>query len=167
MNRKVCQVSEKIQDLLIKQAAHELKNFNLYNSFSNYFSLEGLVDLQKYYAKRAKEEKLHHQWILDYMNDADARIEYPVIEVNTEQKIPNILFPFTATVDREIQTTQMIYAIYEVAIEEKDFMTASWLYEKLIKEQIEEESISRMAVSIIETDADIFIKAEQILDLLN
>ena len=52
MNRKVCQLSENIQNLLRKQAAHELRNFNLYNSFANYFSLEGLVDLQEYYLKR-------------------------------------------------------------------------------------------------------------------
>ena len=167
MNRKVCQVSEKIQELLVKQAAHELRNFNLYNSFSNYFSLEGIVDLQEYYAKRAIEEKMHHQWILDYMNDADARIEYPIIEANPEQKVDSILSPFIATVEREILTTQMIFAIYDQAISEKDFMTASWLYEKLIKEQIEEESISRMAVSIMETDADIFVKADRILELLN
>lgn len=167
MNRKVCQVSEAIQKLLVEQAAHELKNFNLYNSFSNYFSLEGLVALQEYYAKRAVEERNHHQWILDFMNDADARIEYPAIEANSEQKIENHLTPFTATVEREIQTTQMIYAIYKAAHEEGDYMTCSWLYEKLIKEQIEEESVSRMAVTIMETDADIFIKSEQILDLLN
>lgn len=160
-------MSEKIQSLLVKQAAHELKNYNLYNSFSNYFSLEGLVDLQEYYSKRAVEEKNHHQWILDYMNDADARLIYPAIEENSEQKIENNLTPFIATVEREIQTTQMIYAIYEAAIEEKDYMTSCWLYKKLIKEQIEEESISRMAVTIMETDAGIFIKSKAILDLLN
>ncbi len=166
MSRKFCQISEEIGKLLVAQAAHELKNFVLYSSFENYFSLEGLVDLQEYYNKRAQEEKHHHDWILSFLNDADFRIVYPIIEMNEGQEIESWLSPFTATVEREILTTQMLYNIYDKALAEKDFMTSSWLYEKLIKEQIEEESISRMAVSIIETDGDIYNKAEAILDLL-
>ena len=74
--------------------------------------------------------------------------------------------PFRATVDREIQTTQMIYAIYEAAIAEKDYMTASWLFDKLIKEQIEEENTSRMAQSIAEQEDSWLEKAEEIYELL-
>lgn len=166
MNRKLCQISPEVGKLLIKQAAHELKNYNLYNSFSNYFSLEGIVALQEYFSKRAQEEKNHHDWILSYLNDTDYRIEYPVIEINPEQSVDNLLTPFTSSITREIETTQMIYAIYELAYSQKDYMTCSWLYKKLIKEQIEEESTSRMAVTIMETEGDIFIKAEKILDLL-
>jgi ferritin len=167
MNRKLSQLSPEIGDLLTKQLAHELKNFVLYNGFANYFSLEGIVDLQEYYTKRAEEEKHHHDWILGYLHDADFRAIYSVIEQNKEQTVDSWITPFTATVTREIETTQMLYAIYELAISQKDFMTASWLYEKLIKEQIEEESISRMAVSMMEIEGDIYLKAEKILELLN
>lgn len=159
-------MSTKVGDLLVNQLSHELKNFNLYNSFANYFSLEGIVDLETYYAKRAAEEKNHHDWILSFLHDADYRVKYAITPVNEEQSVDSWLAPFKATVDREIETTQMLYAIYEAVLSEKDYMTASWLYEKLIKEQIEEESISRMAVSIIEIDGDIFNKAEAILNLL-
>lgn len=51
---------------------------------------------------------------------------------------------------------------------EKDYMTSSWLYEKLIKEQIEEENTSRMALTIIEEESStVFEKACQILSLLS
>lgn len=160
-------MSTTVGDLLVKQLSHELKNFNLYNSFANYFSLEGIVALEDYYTKRALEEKNHHDWILSFLYDADYRVKYAVTPVNEEQSVDSWLAPFKATVDREIETTQMLYAIYNAAHSEEDYMTCSWLYEKLIKEQIEEESISRMAVSIIEMEGDIFNKAEAILDLLN
>ena len=61
----------------------------------------------------------------------------------------------------------MIYKIYDAALEENDFLTACWLYEKLIKEQIEEENTSRMALTIMEENADIYNKADQVLDLLD
>ena len=49
---------------------------------------------------------------------------------------------------------------------EKDYMTVTWLEDLLLKEQSEEEDTSRMAVTIIEEDSDIFNRAERILELL-
>lgn len=164
-DRKVQQISKELADLLIKQIAHELKNHNLYKSFANYFSVQGIVDLEKFFNHRAQEEYNHHQWIIDYLNDADVKVIYPAVEINTE-KFEDDITPFKQTVDREILTTQMLYAIHEAALKEQDYMTASWLYKKLIDEQIEEESLSRMSLSIIKGEGDIFILAEKILDLV-
>ena len=165
MSRKLCLVSPAVGDLLVAQVAHELKNYNLYMSFANFFSVEGIVDLEEYYRKRAAEELNHHQWCMDYLSDADFKFVYPQVEFNTE-KFEDYVTPFKQTVDREIQTTQMLYKIYETATAEKDFMTASWLREKLIKEQIEEENTSRMAVTIMEEESDIYLRADKVLDLL-
>lgn len=165
MSRKLVLVSETISNLLIKQLAHELKNYNLYKSFANYYGVEGCVALAEYYSKRADEELLHHKWILDYLTDGDVKFMYPAVEQNSE-KPTDYVMPFKATIDREIQTTQMIYAIYEAAIAEKDYMTASWLFDKLIKEQIEEENTSRMALTIMEEESNIYSRAKKVLKLL-
>jgi ferritin len=163
--RKLCLISSELGSLLVKQVAHELKNFNLYKSFANFFGVEGISDLEEYYNKRAIEEKNHSEWIYSYLTDGDYKFLYPIVELNTE-KYEQYIDPFILTVDREILTTQLIYKIYEQAVSEKDYMTASWLYEKLIKEQVEEENISRMAVTIMSMDADIFVSAEEVLKLL-
>lgn len=165
MNRKLSLISPELGDLLVKQIAHELKNYNLYKSYANYFNIEGITDLEEYYLKRADEEKSHHEWIVEYLTEGDFKFKYPAIEQN-EEVWDNYVKPFTQTIDREILTTQLIYAIYELATSQKDYMTASWLYEKLIKEQIEEENLSRMAKVIMEETSDIFIRADKVLDLL-
>ena len=164
-NRKLSLISPALGELLVKQVAHELKNRNLYLSYANFFSVEGVVDLEEYYRKRAAEENNHHQWIMDYLSDGDYKFTYPAIEENTE-KYEDYITPFKQTIDREILTTQMLYVIYEAATAEKDFMMASWLYEKLIKEQIEEENVSRMARTIMEETSDVYIRAEKVLELL-
>ena len=164
-NRKLSLVSSEIGELLVKQIAHELKNYNLYMSFSNYFGVEGIADLEEYYSHRAEEELNHHKWIKDYLTDGDYTFMYPSVEVNTE--VPkDMIDPFRFTVDREIETTQLIYRIYEAALSEKDYMTAQWLSNTLIKEQVEEENTSRTALCIMEDDSPIFDKAEEILALL-
>lgn len=164
-NRKLTLLSKEITDLLVRQLAHELKNHSLYRSFANYFSVEAIKDLEEFYLKRATEEYNHHEWIFAYLSDADCKFTYPVTPVNTEV-FTSYVDPFKQSIDREILTTQMIYEIMDQAISEKDYMTCSWLYDKLIKEQIEEENLVRMACKIMEEDADIYVKAEKILELL-
>ena len=150
---------------MVKQIAHELKNFALYRSYANYFSVEGILDLETYYRKRAHEEYNHHEWLSDFLYEADFKFMYPAVEFNTE-RVTNYLDSFVQTVDREILTTQMLYAIYKQCESEEDIMTCSWLYEKLIKEQVEEENISRMARTIMEETSDIYLRADKVLDLL-
>jgi ferritin len=164
-NKKKCLISEEVGKLLIKQLQHELLNYNLYKTFANFFGAEGIIALETYYHERAHEEYDHHDWIFHYLTEADYIFEYPAIEANNI-KAENYIQPFVDTVDREIQTTQLIYAIYDKCIEEKDYMTASWLFDKLIKEQIEEENTSRMALTIMGHDADIFERAKKVLELL-
>lgn len=134
-NRKLQLVSPEVGNLMVKQIAHELKNYTLYRSYANYFSVEGILDLETYYTKRALEEYHHHEWLSEYLSEADFKFMYPAIEQNTEE-IKNYEDPFTQTVDREILTTQMLYTIYELCQSEKDFMTSSWLYKQLILEQV-------------------------------
>ena len=165
MNRKQQLISENLSKLLVRQLAHELKNFNLYKTFANYYTIEGIDDLAKYYNKRAEEEMRHHGWIYEYLTDGDVRFEYPEIIPNNI-KVKSLLEPFQLTVDREIETTGLIYEIYEVAEAEKDHMTCVWLQRPLILEQIEEENTSRTALLIMEENADIYVKAKRILDLL-
>jgi len=165
-DRKLSLISKELATVLLTQLAHELKNYNLYMSFANYFGTEAIVDLECYYKHRAKEELEHHQWIMNYLSEADVKFTYPAIEKNSEL-FNDYVAPFIQTVEREILTTQMIYDIYSQAESDKDYMTCSWLYKLLIPEQVEEENISRMARKIMEEeDADIFIRAHKVLELI-
>ena len=135
-SRKKCLISDAMGKLLIKQVAHELKNYNLYRTFASYFDVEGIADFAEYWNKRAGEELNHHNWVVNYLTAANYPVVYPAIEANGIE-IKDYSTPFIASLDREIETTQMIYGLYELAQTEKDYMTSCWLYEKLIKEQVE------------------------------
>ncbi|MCC8112663.1 MAG: hypothetical protein LIP03_01470 [Bacteroidales bacterium] len=168
--RRKTSLSDELRDLFVLQLQHELKNFTLYNSFSVYFSCKGLEKLGKYYKGRADEELKHQQWIMQYLSDCDADFEYPSIPINENQKIDDNVTPFRLTVDREIQTTDMIYHIADVAQAQGDWMTLSFLMGnynggRLIPEQIEEESLSRTALDIMSTDDHILKKEDQVYDL--
>lgn len=164
-NRKLCLISPAIGEMLVKQLAHELKNFNLYMSFANYYAVEGYPKIEEYWRKRAQEEMHHYEWCFKYLTDADYKFNYPLIEENKDV-FSDIITPFKLTVDREIETTNMICKIHEAALAEKDYMTAYWVLDPLLKEQIEEENTSRTALAIIEEDSNIYSRSKEILSLL-
>lgn len=165
-DRKLSLIGKELATVLLTQLAHELKNYNLYMSFANYFSTEGITDLECYYRHRAKEKLKHHKWIMNYLSEADIKFIYPAIEKN-EESFNDYTTPFIQTVEREILTTKMVYDIYTQAEIDKDYMSCSWLYKLLIPKQVEEENLSRMARKIMEEeDVDIFTRSKKVLDLI-
>ncbi|MDR3063359.1 MAG: hypothetical protein LBU40_04375 [Methanobrevibacter sp.] len=165
-NRRIQSIGKKTAKLLVEQIAHELYNHNLYRTFANYFATKGLNKLEEYYVSRANEELEHHTWIVDRLNYAGVLYAYPVVpEVDVE--IPDEYSTFVLTLDKEIETTQLIYGIVNAAKEENDWETFNWLQDTLVSEQTEEEHISRKFLKVAEQDTDWIAKEEYILDAYN
>ncbi|WP_409199571.1 ferritin [Methanobrevibacter sp. DSM 116169] len=161
--RRKSAIDDKTADLLVKQISHELYNHNLYRTFANYFAVKGLDKLETYYIGRANEELLHHQWIVDRLDYADVEFKYPAVEAVTNPIKDNV-DTFSQTLDKEIETTQLIYNIVSSAKEANDWETFNWLQETLVKEQTEEEHISRKYLKIAaQEDVDWVTKADTIL----
>lgn len=169
VKRRKCTLSIKIQELLLRQLKHEMYNHNLYMSFSNFFGVQGLAVLEQYYKERADEEYLHHSWIRMYLNENDAAYIYPDIPPISEKYEDNVT-PFKLTVDKEIETTQLIYEIVEQALDEGDWATFNWLNGndpatgRLVQEQVEEESISRTALDIASEEGSWLRKEKSIMN---
>lgn len=170
VNRRQCTISDVMIDLLVRQLQHEIYNHNLYRMFANWYALHGLIVLEEYYKQRANEEKLHHDWIADYLNDCDAEYTYPEIPKVTAV-FENLVDPFELTVNQEINTTNLIYDIVNLAMEEKDWMTWAWLMNEtpgkamLVAEQREEEALSRTALDIAQQDGSWLRKEKSIMNV--
>lgn len=160
--RRKQSIGSKTAELLVKQISHELYNHNLYRTFANYFAVKGLHKLEEYYIGRADEELNHHQWIVDRLNYADVAYKYPPIPaVNVD--IPDEESTFVQTLDKEIETTLLIYDIVKSAEEENDRESVKWLQDTLVDEQTEEEHISRKFLKVAQQDTDWVTKEDYIL----
>ena len=158
-SRRKCTLSSVMVEMLVKQMSAELANHSLYRTFANYFDVEGLPKLATYWLGRAAEEYLHHEWIYKYLTTNDA------IKVNIIDRV----MPFAATVDREIETTMGINRIVDQAQKEGDWATFQWLNGededegRLVKEQVEEESISRTILDMAKEEGSWLRKQSTIL----
>lgn len=171
-SRRECTLSTPMIEMLVKQMSAELANHSLYRTFANYFAVQGLPKLELYYIGRAKEEYLHHEWIYKYLTDCDAVFQYPPVPpINVD--ITDRIIPFSATVDREIETTMSINKIVDQALKEADWTTFQWLNGEssesgmLVREQSEEESISRTILDMAKEEASWLRKENAILDFYN
>ncbi|MCC7554040.1 MAG: hypothetical protein KO202_06095 [Methanobacteriaceae archaeon] len=161
--RRKSAIGEKTAELLVRQISHELYNHALYRTFANYFAVRGLDKLETYYIGRADEEIEHHEWIVDRLNYADYEYAYPAVAA-VEVEIKDKLDTFVQTVDKEIETTELIYEIVNAAKEENDWETFNWLQETLVDEQTEEEHISRKYLKVAsQEDVDWITIAETVL----
>lgn len=170
--RHKCPLSSVMIEMLVKQMSAELANHALYMTFANYFEVEGLPKLGIYWRGRAKEEYLHHLWIFEYLTENDALFQYPPVPPIKVDIVDRIM-PFAATVDREIETTMSINKIVDQAQKEGDWATFQWLNGDdedtgmLVKEQVEEESISRTILDMAREQATWLRKENAILDFYN
>lgn len=168
--RRQCTISENIQNLLCTQLRAELSNYNLYNTFALYFEHVGLWKMATYWRARSEEENMHHTWIRNYLAACDAKIEYPDVPI-TKVDITDRVTPFADTVDREIETTSGINRIMNEAMKESDWATVAFLMGdsdeegKLIREQVEEEKISRAALHIVQQDTDWLNKQDAVYEM--
>ena len=170
--RRKCPLSSVMIEMLVKQMSAELANHALYMTFANYFEVEGLPKLGIYWRGRAKEEYLHHSWIFEYLTENDALFQYPPVPPIKVDIVDRIM-PFAATVDREIETTMSINKIVDQAQKEGDWATFQWLNGDnedtgmLVKEQVEEGSISRTILDMAREQATWLRKENAILDFYN
>ena len=130
-------ISERIQDKLNEQIQKEFYSAYLYLSMEAYFASENLNGFANWFHIPAQEERDHAMMIFDYVNRVGGRvllrqIDAPRVEFASPEDV------LKATLEHEQFVTRSIYDIVDVALEEKDHKTNSFL-QWFVNEQVEEE----------------------------
>jgi len=135
------QISDDMRNLLLQQMSNELYNSQFYKKIGAYLKVKGLDNIGDFFLGEADGEVGHQKIILSYLLDRNIPVEMLVVPAVTET-FSTLIDIGTLYVNRERDTTQHIKNIVSLALESDDFLTFQYFNETLIKEQIEEESIS-------------------------
>lgn len=135
-------ISEKMLELFERQIAHEASNANLYFKIASVLRNIGLESLAKFFDEQAEGEYSHKKILINYL--CARNVNFAMLE------IPEMDYEFSGFINlgvtyhsREVLTTEMIKEMTHLALMEGDDLTYQHLMETLIKEQIEEEDLSR------------------------
>ena len=131
-------LTQKMQDAINEQINAEMWSAYLYLSMSMYFEDKGLPGFANWMRIQYEEENMHAMKFIDYVNERSGRVMLkPIGAVETEWK--DTLTVFEETLAHEQKVTSLINNLMDIAIEEKDHATQSFL-KWFVDEQVEEEA---------------------------
>lgn len=126
-----------IEKALNNQITAELYSSNLYLSMSVFFSSMDYDGMAGYMQVKAEEEREHALEIVGYMIRRQMKIELQVIDA-PQIVFNDVLSAFRAALAHEQKVTAMVNNIAQLAMENGDNATLSFI-KKFIDEQVEEE----------------------------
>ena len=130
-------ISKKIEDALNQQVNAELYSSYLYLSMEAYFASVNLSGFKNWMRVQTQEELIHAMKIYDFINERGGKVTLTAIaQPQTEYQSP--LAIFEAVYAHEQKVTGLINELVNLAIEEKDHATNSFL-QWFVDEQVEEE----------------------------
>jgi ferritin len=130
-------LSEKMEKLLNDQVNRELFSSYLYLSIEAYFESIDLPGFANWFRVQAQEEIDHALLIFEYINRVNGRVVLQPIE-GPKVEFDSIMDALEDSLKHERFVTNSIYNLVDVAKEEKDYKTESFL-KWFVDEQVEEE----------------------------
>ena len=132
-------MKEKIQNLLNEQIKLEIESSFAYLEMASYAQQQGYDGISEFLYKHAEEERFHMIKLVKFLNDRDGIAQIPDVTVprksySTFQEMFRIVY------EHELHVSHQIHQIVEIALQEKDYSTHSFL-QWYVNEQLEEEKL--------------------------
>jgi ferritin len=138
-------LSEKLLKALNGQINAEFGSAYQYLAMAAYFDSVNLGGSARWMRRQSREEVSHAMKIFDFIHDRDGRVSLRAV-AQPEGQFPSPLGVWETVLKQEQHVTGLIYALYRLASDEKDYATQTML-QWFIAEQVEEE---KTAKSILE-----------------
>ncbi len=147
--------------LLNEQVGHEFHASQQYIAIAVYFDGEALPQLAAHFYAQSVEERNHAMMLVQYLIDADARVEIPGTgEVVTS--FDAYVEPVALALAQERQVTEQIKALVRAAREEGDLLGEQFL-QWFLKEQVEEVATVSTLLRVMEHAGDAILQVEEFL----
>lgn len=134
------------------QISQELTASYNYLGMSTYFDSQNLDGFANWMLRQHEEEKIHAMKLLDYLQDRGGTVTLEAIPAPIAD-YENPLDVFRKALATEVQNTQSINALYELALKLSDHATKSHL-QWFLDEQVEEEKSVEDIIALLERVGD-------------
>ena len=131
-------LNKKVEDAIKQQVNAEIFSSYLYYSMAAYFESLSLKGFSHWMRVQALEELTHVQKFVAFVSDRGGRVLMEAVEgPPTEWESP--LAAFEAVYEHEVKVTGLINKLMDLALQERDHATVSFL-QWFVTEQVEEEA---------------------------
>ncbi|WP_059104393.1 ferritin [Shouchella shacheensis] len=145
-------LSKKIADALNDQMNHEFQAAHEYMAMAAYCNDKSYNGFANFYVQQAKEERYHGMKIYNFLNDRGHKAVFGAI-TQPYSDYESLLATFKAGLEQEKQVTKNFYALSDLAWEEREHQTLSFL-NWFLDEQVEEEAMFDTHIEYLERIKD-------------
>ncbi|MFD1927209.1 ferritin [Sporosarcina siberiensis] len=131
-------MSENLATALNEQMNNEFAAAQTYLSMASYCEYRNYSGFAHFFLQQVEEERMHAMKIYSYLNDRGFRAVISSIPAPTTS-FDNLLNTFEVSLQQEKEVTKSFYRIMDIAWEEKEHATISFL-NWFLDEQVEEEA---------------------------
>ncbi|MCT4542528.1 MAG: ferritin [Vallitalea sp.] len=131
-------LSEKLLNEINEQIGYEFYSSHLYLAMASYCYSIDLDGFANFFIVQAEEERFHAMKFFNYVNEMDETVTIKGLETPPSD-YTNIEDVYAKTLEHEKFVTSRIYKLMDIAMEEKEHATISFL-KWFIDEQVEEEA---------------------------
>jgi ferritin len=121
---------------LNEQIGNEFAAHQQYIANAVYYDGQTLPRMAAFFYKQAVEERNHAMMMVQYLLDADERVEIPGVAA-PDVEFDDIIAPVALALEQERRVSDQVAALMGVAREEGDYLSEQFL-QWFLKEQVEE-----------------------------
>ena len=138
-------INKPMQDAINEQINKELFSSYLYLSMAAYFEAKNLSGFGNWMRVQAEEEREHAMKFYDFILETGGKVTLKAIDAPKTEWTSNLEVAEEVAA-HEAKVTASIYALYELALKEKDY-PAQIMLQWFITEQVEEEKNAAQIVA--------------------
>lgn len=154
-------ISKILENAINQQVTNEFGASMQYISIAAYFDNEDLEQLATFFFNQADEERMHAMKFANYVLEAGGQLriaEIPAPKYDFQDAVEAV----QAALDWELEVTQQINNIMDIAVEEKDYIGQSFL-KWFVDEQLEEVSTMSTLLNVVRRAKDNLLFVEEYL----
>lgn len=145
-------ISKNVVDALVEQYNFEMESGYIYLAMMHDLKAKAWDGFAHFMDKQATEEYEHATKFKHFIEEIDARVELKAI-AEPKKEYASVLEIFKEAYAHEQEVTKRIENIYELALNEKNYVVVEFL-NWFLKEQVEEEDTMRGIVEVLENLKD-------------
>jgi ferritin len=123
-----------------------------------YYDAETLPRLAGFFYRQALEEREHAMMMVQYLLDVDEEVRIPDIK-GQQTTFDTGVAPVTMALEQEKRVGEEIYALFELAREERDYRAEQFM-QWFVKEQVEEVALMQDLLNVVERAKDELLLVE-------
>ncbi|PTL37552.1 ferritin [Alkalicoccus saliphilus] len=131
-------LSKKLTEALNEQMNYEFYSAHVYLATAAYCSAESLDGFANFFLVQSVEERFHAMKFYNFINDMGDRAEISGMD-HPSNTFNSVLETFEKSLEHEKEVTRRIYHLADLAMDEREHATMTFL-NWFIEEQVEEEA---------------------------